>query len=178
MTEYMHFNLSEVRRTGARSERVYQAADFAADTDAYRVVEPISLAFDVSKDGERFRLIGNVATTLELTCSRCLESFRQPVDAAFDLEYLPHSLNSGEGEREIQEDDLAAAFYVDDTIDLGHLMREQFYLALPMKPLCSELCRGLCPQCGINLNTGACDCAAGWEDLRLAGLKALLKKNN
>ena len=79
----------------------------------------------------------------------------------------------GEGERAIEEDDLATAFYENDTIDLGQLMREQFYLGLPMKPLCGEECRGLCPVCGTNLTRGACECRRDWNDPRLAPLQAL-----
>ena len=52
---------------------------------------------------------------------------------------------------EIEEDDLNTAFYENDEIDLGQLMQEQFYLVLPMKPLCSENCKGLCPNCGEEL---------------------------
>ena len=64
---------------------------------------------------------------------------------SFDLRYQPHAQNTGEGEREVEEDDLTTAFYENDEIDLGQLMREQFYLALPMKPLCREDCRGAVP---------------------------------
>ena len=74
---------------------------------------------------------------------------------------------------EIQEDDLTTAFYENETIDLGQLMREQFYLALPMKPLCREDCQGLCPQCGTNLNRGTCTCRDNWIDPRLAALKEI-----
>ena len=52
-------------------------------------------------------------------------------------------------------------------------MREQFYLALPMKPLCGNDCKGLCPTCGTNWNKGTCDCSNQSEDPRLAALKAL-----
>ena len=52
-------------------------------------------------------------------------------------------------------------------------MREQLYLALPMKPLCREDCKGLCPNCGTNWNRGTCDCKQGWEDPRLAALNKL-----
>jgi uncharacterized protein len=76
-------------------------------------------------------------------------------------------------ERQIEEDDLSTAFYDNDEIDLGQLMREQFYLSIPMKPLCGDDCRGLCPICGTNLNRGACECKREWEDPRLAVLKTL-----
>jgi uncharacterized protein len=56
------------------------------------------------------------------------------------------------------------------------MLREQFQLALPMKPLCTEGCRGLCPECGANLNRTRCDCAPMWEDPRLAPLKGLLNR--
>ena len=78
-------------------------------------------------------------------------------------------------EREIEEDDLTTAFYENDEIDLGQLMREQFYLALPMKPLCSEDCQGLCPVCGTNLNRGHVQLQPAWEDPRLAALRELRK---
>jgi uncharacterized protein len=52
-------------------------------------------------------------------------------------------------------------------------MREQFYLALPMKPLCRDECRGLCPVCGINRNRETCDCQSAWVDPRLDALRSL-----
>jgi len=82
----------------------------------------------------------------------------------------------GEGEKEVEEEDLSTAFYDDQKIDLAQLMREQFYLALPMKPLCGDGCRGLCPVCGTNLNRGTCDCNREWEDPRLAVLKNIKVK--
>jgi uncharacterized protein len=72
---------------------------------------------------------------------------------------------------------MAAAFYVNDEIDLGQLMLEQFYLSLPMKPLHSDDCKGLCPVCGTNWNRATCDCKTQWEDPRLAALKALKKES-
>jgi uncharacterized protein len=89
------------------------------------------------------------------------------------MRYLPESQSSGEGEREVAEEDLDTSFYRDDQIDLNEVLREQFYLALPMKPLCREDCEGLCPKCGTNLNTGTCTCATQWEDPRLAPLRNL-----
>src|SRR6266536_553440 len=169
-------NLNKIRTAQERFEKVYQPEQLGTDED-FRVVAPVSLAFDIHKDKDRFRLEGAVKTTLELPCSRCLEPFTIPVDAPFDLRYQPHAENAGEGEREIEEDDLTTAFYENDEIDLGQLMREQFYLAVPMKPLCVAECRGLCPICGTNLNRGTCDCKREWEDPRLAVLKTLRKES-
>ena len=75
----------------------------------------------------------------------------------------------------VEDDDLSTAFYEDHVIDLGQLMQEQCYLAVPMKPLCKEDCRGLCPDCGANLNTATCQCQRAWVDPRLAVLEQLRK---
>jgi uncharacterized protein len=166
-------NLNRIRTAHERFEQVYQPEALGADTDAYRIAEPVHLAFDIYKDKDQFRLAGFVRTRLELPCSRCLDPFSWPVDAQFDLRYQPHSQNSGEGERAVEEDDLTTAFYDNDEIDLGQLMQEQFYLSLPMKPLCGEDCKGLCPSCGTNLNRGTCDCSHEREDPRFAALRSL-----
>ena len=168
----MLLDLSKIRTAHEQYEKTYPANAFAR-ADEFKVVEPVTLTFEIFKDKAQFRLVGRTSTVLELPCSRCVEPFRFPVDATFELRYQPHSANTGEGEREIEEDDLSTAFYEDETIDLEQLMREQFYLALPMKPLCQVECRGLCPVCGTNLNRGQCRCRREWEDPRLAALKML-----
>ena len=168
-------NLATIRTPHERFDQVYSPAVFAGvdDRAAFVVIEPVTLGFDLFKDKDRFRLSGRIQTTLEMPCSRCLESFSWPVDETFDLRFQPRTTETAETEREIEEDDFSTAFYDDDTIDLGELMREQFHLSMPMKPLCTDACRGLCAQCGTNLNRTPCDCARGWEDPRFAALKAL-----
>ena len=174
----MRLDLGKIRTPHERFEQVYQPEAFAAGPDAdFTVASPVKLAFEIFKDKRTFRLVGKTETTLEVPCSRCLEPMIVPVNTSFDLRYQPHSTNTGEGELEIEEDDLTTAFYQNDEIDLGQLMREQFYLALPMKPLCADGCKGLCAMCGTNLNRATCDCKRDWEDPRLAALRELRSKN-
>jgi len=172
----MFLDLARIRTPHEHYEQIYQPDAFASD-ESFRVAAPVSLALDIRKDKQTFHLTGRVQTTLELPCSRCLEPFTRPVDAAFDLRYQPQTANTGADEREIAEDDLSTAFYENEEIDLGQMMREQFLLSLPMKPLCCEECRGLCPVCGTNLNRGACDCKRGWDDPRFNALRELRTKN-
>ena len=189
----MRLELSHLRQPETDFHRVFQPADLAGGDEEYRVTAPVDLRMVIHKDHDRFRLVGTVNATLELACSRCLEPFVMPVDRAFDVRYLPsgHSTAQSprrggpgeaepepdeEDETEVEDDDVAVTFYRDDQIDLNELLREQFYLALPMKPLCSEDCKGICPQCGTNRNTTPCDCTPQWEDPRLAGLKTLLDR--
>lgn len=169
----MLLDVSRLREPVERVERVIPASVFDAPGD-FAVRGDVVLAAEVRKDRDRYRLVGIVRATLELDCSRCLEGYPVPVDTAFDLRYLPQAANTGDEEQEISEDDLSTAFYRGEVIDLGQLVREQFYLALPMKPLCRPDCRGLCPQCGTNLNRDRCGCIGGWVDPRLDALRALL----
>ena len=175
----MRLDLSKIRTPHEHFEQNFRPEAFgAAGSDAdFTIASPVKLAFEIYKDKSTFRLVGATETTLELPCSRCLEPMTVPVNASFDLRYQPHSTNVGDDEQEIEEDDLTTAFYQNDEIDLGQLMREQFYLALPMKPLCSEGCKGLCAMCGTNLNKGSCDCKIDWEDPRLAALKELRRND-
>ena len=168
-------DLTKIRTPRERFEQIYRPEQLTEPSDTFRVVAPVQLAFDIFKDKDQYRLIGRVQTVLELVCSRCLEPFTEPIDAAFDLRYQPHTFNTGDGELEVEEDDLGTAFYEHEQVDLGQLMSEQFYLALAMKPLCSEACKGLCPSCGTNLNRETCACSVQWEDPRFAVLRALKK---
>jgi uncharacterized protein len=171
----MQLELTRYRQALDHVSKTFRPEEVEREGEAYRVVAPVELEFDIHKDKARFRLVGRTATVLELSCSRCVEPYRMPVEASFDLRYVPASEMSAEDDREVGQEDFETSYYRDDVIDLGELMREQFYLVLPMKPLCSEACKGLCAQCGTNLNTGACACAPAWEDPRLAPLKALAK---
>lgn len=169
----MQLVLTRYRQPLSYFARTFQPEEVADEGDAYRIVAPSDLAFEIHKDKDRFRLVGTVAAELELPCSRCLEPFRLPIAASFDVRYLPASAASADVEREVGREDLETSYYRNDEIDLSELLREQFYLALPMKPLCGEDCRGLCAQCGTNLNADTCDCAPVWDDPRLAALKGL-----
>lgn len=171
----MHLDFTRYREPLSHFSRTFQPEEVAQEGDAYRIVAPVHLDFDIHKDKDKFRLQGTARTELELSCGRCLEPYRMPVDAPFDARFLPASELPAEEEREMQEEDLDTSYYRDDRMDLNELLREQFYLALPMKPLCADDCKGLCPQCGTNLNTGTCDCSPVWEDPRLAPLKGLVK---
>jgi uncharacterized protein len=168
----MRLDLSKIRTPHEHYAKVYEPAAFTPDAE-YIVVAPVSLEFDIHKDKDRFRLEGRVRTTLELPCSRCLEPFRWTVDEPFELTYEPRPSSAAESEREIANEDFSAAVYENEEIDLEQLVRERFEMSMPMKPLCRDDCKGLCPVCGTNLNRGRCDCKTGWQDPRMAALRAL-----
>lgn len=174
----MILDVATIREPRQRIERTDEPSAFGQD-EAFRIVAPVALHAELRKDHEKVRLTGRLRTVLELECGRCLEGYALPVDTTFDLRYLPAAaMPSQPGEREVEEDDLDTAFYRDGLIDLAGLIREQLYLALPMKPLCRDDCRGLCAVCGTNFNTSSCSCANEWEDPRLAPLRALTRDDD
>ncbi|MBA3637796.1 MAG: DUF177 domain-containing protein [Acidobacteriota bacterium] len=171
----MFLDLSQLHGAAKHYERRFEPSAFDPPDEDYRVAGPVGLVVDVEKaGGNAFRVTGHVTTKLMLECGRCLEEFELPIDSRFELRYVPAVDAATEPEREIAEDDLATAFYREGTLDVIEMLREQFQLALPMKPLHDESCRGLCPICGANLNRTECGCTPKWEDPRLAPLKGLL----
>jgi DUF177 domain-containing protein len=170
--------VNRLREGQERFDRVIQPGDLPQEDD-YRLADPVELEARVVRDQASVAIAGSARTTLELVCSRCLDPFRVPVNAEFDLRYLPMSAAPAPGEETaIDDEDVNTAFYKEGVIDVGELLHEQLYLTLPMKPLCRPDCLGLCPVCGVNRNTTDCACDARWEDPRFAGLKALLDDND
>ena len=170
---FVQLDLTRYRKPVNDFARIFQPDEVGDERDTYCVVSPVDLSFEMHKDKDKFRLVGAAKAELELVCSRCLEAYRLHVDAPFDVRYLPATAASTDDEEQVEDEDLGTSYYRDDQIDLNELLREQFYLALPMKPLCQDDCKGLCPHCGTNLNTSTCACAPAWEDPRLAALKSL-----
>lgn len=126
---------------------------------------------------------GRLQARLGLHCGRCLEPFVKELDEDLDLFFMPHEAEADadeeEQEVELSDRDMVVAYYEDDRIDLGEMVREQMLLALPLRRLCREDCRGLCPSCGTNRNTGTCQCQpAETVDERLAPLRKIFDKGS
>ena len=157
---------------GLEIHHLYPEGEPALGEDA-RLVGPTEVDLQATRAAEKVRLVGSLAATVAFECDRCLAPLSAKVEQSFDLLYLP-PLGVGE-EHELHDDDLAIAFYQGQAIDLDDLVREQVELTLPMARLCGEACRGLCAECGANLNEGQCACAAEAIDPRWAALKDLTK---
>lgn len=121
---------------------------------------------------ETLYLEGDIQTTVEMACSRCLESAGLPINVTFKYVLTPAQMEQQE-EKELCTEEIDFIYYQGDLIDLDPLVAEQIILQIPMKVLCQEDCKGLCPHCGINRNTGSCQCHEEQIDSRLAVLKKL-----
>ena len=119
---------------------------------------------------------GAIDTDVELQCGRCLKNFILPLKNSVSVVYHPVEEVIGEETHELKDDELETGFYRNGVLDTDDLIREQILLALPMKPLCSADCKGLCPKCGADLNLVKCNCETKEIDPRLAVLKQLLDR--
>ncbi|HYL14524.1 MAG TPA: DUF177 domain-containing protein [Terriglobales bacterium] len=122
------------------------------------------------------RLKGDLATQLEVSCARCLEPVEQEVTRQFDLLYRPQGVDARAEELSVTDAEAEIGYYRGDGLELEDVLREQILLALPLRILCSEQCKGLCPHCGKNLNVEQCSCAEPLEDPRWAALKDIRKR--
>jgi uncharacterized protein len=107
--------------------------------------------------GGEVRVQGQVKTTLETECARCLGRATFEIDSPFDLFYKPAAeALIGEDEVAIDEGEAEMGFYELPGLVLEDILREQVLLQLPMQTVCSEDCKGICPVCGANRNEGEC----------------------
>jgi uncharacterized protein len=116
-----------------------------------------------------------VDVTLELSCTRCLKDFEQPMHVTFAERFYP-TVDVVTGVPLPPNDEGDDAFPIDEhhQLDLTEAVRQAVLLAIPMVTLCKEDCAGLCPRCGKDLNLGPCDCEPEVDE-RMSVLKTLLQ---
>lgn len=152
--------------------------DFDISASLESLGTPLAALADAPVDGsmraesvvEGVLITGRVDGLTELVCARCLTDFQSPLD--FEV----CELFVGPGYEGPKDEDFYPIQGPPPEIDLEPMLRDAVTLALPLKPLCSSECRGLCAHCGKDLNEGPCDCKEDDVDPRWAELSALRDK--
>ncbi|MGD2114975.1 MAG: DUF177 domain-containing protein [Acidobacteriota bacterium] len=134
---------------------------------------PIDWRGRIRRLDQGFLLRARVAYEQTLACQRCLAEVTRTVQEDVELLLVDHEPGAEDEERELEEQDLGVLVMDEPEIDLRPILLEQIQLNVPMRPLCSETCAGLCPVCGADLNEGECGCRRETDDPRWAGLAAL-----
>lgn len=124
--------------------------------------DPLDIQLGVKAEGDLIVVQGVLTTGVVLTCSRCVESFKLPLQRRFTLRFsreIPDDLTAGtDQDVELTADRIGLIYFKGETIDLKDAIQEQVVISLPFKPLCREACKGLCARCGADLNRGPCPC--------------------
>ena len=157
--------------------------DIAFDDVYTRVDGPIKVDCHLHRSGELVYVEGKVKAVLEMDCSRCVEPFLHDFEEKFSFvvrrlkigETVPDGSDEGE---ELDEENLIYLPHDENSMDITELVRDAAILSVPLKPVCSESCKGLCPVCGHNLNTGDCGCSEKRTDPRWQSLSGLFDKNS
>jgi uncharacterized metal-binding protein YceD (DUF177 family) len=129
-----------------------------------------SVAFDVELDKDErewVHISGMQNVDLSDVCSRCAERFHFSLSKRIDMTFIPAIKMTG---APIQDEIDEVSTYEEGVIDLFPSLMESIFLDIPIKPLCEEACKGLCPQCGTNLNLNPCTCPKEGGTLKLGKL--------
>jgi len=149
------------------NQEIWTSAFATFNIDAH-IETPLTADLTLIKTEEGVLVRGILSGVLILPCSRCTEPTHTPLTWEIEsFESLP------EPDLDPNEQDLLSSSAIvlengNPILDLSKLLREECSLALPMNPLCRPDCKGLCPSCGQNLNSGQCSCQKEGEDPRMA----------
>lgn len=168
----LQLDVARLKRSPGESESFELKADMSPMEVAGEKISfdgPVKAVLNATNTGRIIMVEGTASGLLLLSCSRCLEPFSYPFEVPFSEIYT----NAGE-----ETEDEEAIPFSGDTLDVTTEVLKSLIMVLPMKALCQEDCRGLCPGCGQNLNQGRCECAKNEVDPRLSVLRDLLKGMN
>jgi uncharacterized protein len=145
----------------------------AEDPFEFKLIRPLNVDLEIQRRTDHIRVQGTLQGTLEVVCHRCLKAFPWPLEEPVDVFLVEGEEPQPSEEIELEAGDLDYEFFDGVTIEIDHLVIEQISLALPVKILCSEHCRGLCPRCGANLNEEPCRCEKSADSSPFAALEAI-----
>ena len=170
----LRFNVAQLLREEIGGRRNYTFTEGALPLDEATTLHDIAGSVRFTRTASGVLADVQVKGVVETLCTRCLTPTKVPLDFGFRDEF--HSVvevNTGAPLPTPDEDD---PFFITDShlVDLGEAIREYGLIELPMRPLCREDCKGLCPRCGADLNEGPCSCSDDEGDDRFDVLKKLL----
>ncbi len=170
----MKINITHVREAmGARQPFCFvrPVRKVVGDIGHFWLNGDIRITGEVVNDGLFLKVAGVICAVADTNCHRCLKDFQQPVEIHFAEIY------SSQDSRDPADADSEEVFFSGEEIDITELIRETLLLGEPLKIVCSDDCKGLCPRCGADLNLASCGCDRESIDPRLASLQKLLDKN-
>jgi DUF177 domain-containing protein len=170
----MRIELDKLEAGGGQFAHAYEPEEIVLDDEHARLTKAPEVSVRASRSGHQVRLRGTITAEAEVDCDRCLNSVSVPIETSFDVVYVPESdYETGAEAAELQEEDMGLSIFDGNAIDVDELVREQVLLAMPVRALCREECKGLCPVCGTDRNTESCACEATETDPRWSALKGL-----
>jgi uncharacterized protein len=151
------------------------------ENGAFTFRQPLKINIRAFKVRELYQVEGRFQTRIRIGCSRCLKDFDTPLASDFALTYtreIPGLMDVlDEKEVELKLEDVGLLYFRGEEINLQQGIQEQVIMAFPLQPLCNKNCKGLCPQCGSDLNLRDCGCEQAPASNKFAVLKNLKLDN-
>lgn len=174
----MRVNIEDIKNKACELDVVEDAGAFAEfvsliEAGEVRFIEPVSSKIKLSRVGAMYEVEGSSSTMLRLECGRCLCEFDVPLSVEYSLTYVRElpSVETDEDGELLSAEDMGLTLLEGDEIDIADAIQEQVLMSIPMRPLCSQGCKGLCQHCGTDLNQGACGCSKPSINIKFAALK-------
>ena len=139
----------------ARHEVWVPPTEIDLELEEAQFVGEIHGHLQLSRRVEDVYVKGSFATSIEVECRCCVEPFATNISSDVEVQFYPTDMTASSNPWQA---DTGERYYLGDTIDLSEEVRQSLILEIPNWPLCTEACKGLCPQCGVNLNVTDCDC--------------------
>ncbi len=170
----MTIRLSEIEDTFLAKGSLDVSRFAEIEDKSMRVITPVSYELTVRKFDDLVTVQGPLECTMSITCSRCLEDFIFDLKAFLDIKLAPRTKNPRVSETELKSDDMDVYYYEGEEIDLEPFIYEEVLLNVPIRLICAEDCKGLCPVCGRNKNLEDCQCDTAARTLLGEKLKSFL----
>jgi len=174
----MVFGIEEIGDEGLCFSFVLKKDQLEIDQGGLSVKVDITVNGSLNRIDDDVYLMGTVMTSVVASCSRCLDTLSYPVDSDLKSHFVRSNDRSiSKRDVELHASDIDAEVYENQQIDLTQSIRDSILLAVPVICLCEENCKGICSQCGKNLNQGLCKCVnESFTDPRLESLKIFKDK--
>jgi uncharacterized protein len=161
----LFIEVNKIPPEGQEVDQVLALPPILQSNGEFAPLEGVKLVGVLRRRDSDVEFQGQVEGVVSLVCSRCLTSFKLTLEEACHRIFRPGALGRSESQHELVEEELALTPFDGVRIDLSEMAREQMYLAVPLKPLCRESCRGICPRCGTDRNITSCNCPEDKSDL-------------
>lgn len=179
----LRLNVAGLLKETAGATRDYEIdappSDLAGLLEGARPAAPLRGHVRMLRTQRSVFVRGRLRTRVAVECSRCLAETEVPLSFELEDEFFPEiDITTGHPLPRPDDDGLGFMIDANHELDLSESVRQHMLLELPMQTICKETCAGLCPHCGVDLNTGECTCADEAIDERLAPLRALFEKKS
>ncbi len=163
----MNIDVLEISKKGLLVEDYIELDDSLLIEDDSFFYDSVYFSLNFTNEGNgRIKVKGKVKTEISMKCVKCLEKYEYHVNSKFDIVLFPMDIIDADN-TSLNPDDLEYIFYEGDKIDIKKILQEQINFFIPMNPVCSDSCKGICPNCGTNLNNDSCKCENTINDYNL-----------